>query len=291
MIIKLMVLLQTYFLARTITVLNEAGKKIYRACYSKNNGSKNRDRIKKEIRGFLFDVDGTLYHQLPFRILMAMAIVACHLDKPGRLPTTLKVIRCYRKAQEKIRNDQPFVESPAAVQIQEAARKCGVSSATVQAIVDEWIERRPLAILHFCRRKGLVATLNRLAAKGYVLGVYSDYPACRKLKALGIAHFFPVVVSGSDAGVRGFKPHSNGFQIAAAKMGLKPEEILYVGDRSDSDGNGAEASGMRFVIIGKSTYNTQNRFIRIERLKNIEQLFMGCVDQTANLSISNGKNS
>lgn len=91
--------------------------------------------------------------------------------------------------------------------------------------------------------------LTTLRERGYRLGVFSDYPAADKLKALGVMHYFNTVVSSQDRGVRGFKPHTNGFGIAASRLGLSPGEVLYIGDRMEVDGRGAIAAGMAVAIL------------------------------------------
>lgn len=85
--------------------------------------------------------------------------------------------------------------------------------------------------------------------KGIRLGVYSDYPVKGKLNTLGISRFFTTIVSAGDPEVHGFKPNTNGFAVAARKMGMDPSKILYVGDREEVDGLGASNAGLQVVIL------------------------------------------
>ena len=81
------------------------------------------------------------------------------------------------------------------------------------------------------------------------MGVLSDYPAAEKLRALGIDHYFSIVLCATDPDVLGLKPRPNGFLAAARRWGLAPSEVLMVGDRADADGAGARAANMPCVIV------------------------------------------
>lgn len=99
-------------------------------------------------RGVLFDVDGTLYHQGPLRLLMACRLLAAHVYRPHRLPRTLRIIRAYRRAQEELRAASLPVEDCGAEQIARAASRAGEPQEKVAAVVRGWFEERPL---FFCR--------------------------------------------------------------------------------------------------------------------------------------------
>jgi phosphoglycolate phosphatase/putative hydrolase of the HAD superfamily len=89
----------------------------------------------------------------------------------------------------------------------------------------------------------------KLYESGFKIGIYSDYFAEEKVRVLGISPILSTIVSSADSDVCGFKPDSNGFVVAASKMGLKPNEIVYVGDRMELDGMGAKRAGMHAVIV------------------------------------------
>lgn len=207
------------------------------------------------IKGVLFDVDGTLYHQFPVRLVMCCQLLL-HLYTPVKLYKMIKIIYSYRKAQEELRHNRN-VHANSTSQIDRTVEKTGESHFFVREITEEWFEKKPLPFLKFFRRKGIVPVLDYLQGRDVKLGVYSDYPARAKLQALGLRKYFSTVISASDEEVVGFKPISNGFFIASLKMGLKPEEILYVGDRVAVDGAGAMAAGMKAVIL-KHPKDAQN---------------------------------
>lgn len=226
------------------------------------------------IKGVLFDVDGTLYHQGPVRFVMCCWL-ATRVLRPFKLYRILKIIYIYRLAQEELRDSGNDAVGNVS-QIDLTVIKTGEPRSYVEKIVREWFEGKPLLLIKFFRRRGLPVVLSCLQERGVRLGVFSDYPVHAKLQALGLNSFFPVVVSASDKEVSGFKPYSNGFELAALKMGLRPDEVIYVGDRVKVDGIGAGAAGMTPAVIGSFRYGSCAGCIFIRRMREICDLAGKC---------------
>jgi HAD superfamily hydrolase (TIGR01549 family) len=201
------------------------------------------------IKGVLFDVDGTMYRQLPMRMTMVLLLLLLNLHRPAMLLRVLKVISAYRNAQEILRREPHKVLNPAFRQLQVTADATGESLQFVKSVIQKWFESMPLRVLGLFKRRDLIPVLDELSAAGIKLGVYSDYPVSGKLKVLGISQCFSVALSAADENVVGFKPRSNGFELAAGLLKLETEKILYVGDRPEIDGVGAEAAGMCAIIV------------------------------------------
>ena len=205
------------------------------------------------IRAVLFDVDGTLYHQGPLRVAMAceLGLVPCVTAGPAHARATWRVLRTFREVREALRAhgcaDAPLEH----LQYAETAQRTGVDVDTVRSVVDEWIFRRPLRYLVRVRRAGLVSALSALEADGLRAGVFSDYPAGDKLRALGIDRYIGLRVCATDPDVNAFKPHPRGFLAACDRWGLRPDEVAYVGDRTDVDVPGAVAAGLPCAIVGR----------------------------------------
>jgi HAD superfamily hydrolase (TIGR01509 family) len=203
----------------------------------------------RRIRAVLFDLDGTLYRQAPLRRLMAMELLTLPLSGPLKAPKRLRALRAYRNAQEQLRHGSrngTVVHAQTAL----AAQASGLPEAEVAALVDEWMQRRPLKYLGWCRMSGTDALLNWLRDRGVPAGVLSDYPAAAKLEAMGLADRFEFVLSAADPEIGRFKPDPRGFARACERWGLPPREVLMVGDRLAVDGAGAAAAGMPSVILG-----------------------------------------
>lgn len=211
----------------------------------------------RRIRAVLFDLDGTLYRQKPLRRLMAMELLTLPLSGPGRAPKRLQALRAYRHAQEALRSSASRGSTALAAgspvtqaQTMLAARTSGLPEAEVSALVDEWMQRRPLKYLGWCRMPGTEALLDWLREKDVRMAVLSDYPAAEKLKALGWADRFDFVLSAADPEIGRFKPDPRGFARACERWDMPPREVLMVGDRIEVDGAGAAAAGMPSVILG-----------------------------------------
>lgn len=201
------------------------------------------------VRGVLFDVDGTLYHQRPLQAFMAAELLTLPFSaSPAQARRRYVALRAYRAAQEQLRWEG--VADPALAQLSVAAERSGLAIGEVEELVDTWMFRRPLKYLRLVRRRGLDELLASMASAGVRVGVLTDYPADAKLEALGFGGRFDPVLCAQDPAIKAFKPDPRGFLRACEIWGLEPSEVLVVGDRADVDAAGAAAAGMPCVIVG-----------------------------------------
>ncbi len=194
------------------------------------------------VRLVVFDVDGTLYRQTPLRRHMARDLL---LDMVARRDTrALRVLRRYRATREALaETETPDFDARAR---DVAARACRCRSDLVDAIVDEWIDRRPLRYLRTLRYPGLPRLFGDLRAAGRRIGVLSDFPVADKLAALGLEA--DIAVAATDPAVRLGKPHPRGLQRVIELAGTTPEHTLLIGDRWERDGLAAQRAGARVLI-------------------------------------------
>ena len=219
------------------------------------------DRIK----GIIFDVDGTLFYHLPIRIIVISALVINNIFAPVYLLRIIKILRSYRKMQEILRDNSGSHCALPDTQLQMTVEASRELPGFVQQTVAEWMMKRPLPFLKYFLRSGLVNFLKMMEGRALKLGVYSDYPCTDKLEHMNIANFFSSVVSSCDPDVQKLKPDPKGFLVCSKELGLKPEEVLFVGDRESVDAVGAERSGMQVVLVGgifkkKSLSGKQSRY-------------------------------
>ncbi len=210
--------------------------------------------VTSTIRGILMDLDGTLYHQRPLRWHMLLELGLSPLTLgPRRAARTLRHLRAFRQVREQLRDlgcpNEPLED----LQYSRTAERLGDEAQAVRETVAEWMYRRPLRHLPPCRRADLPAFLDAQRERGLQLGVFSDYPAPDKLEALGVADRFSLTLCATDAEINAFKPHPRGFERACELWDLKPEQVLYVGDRDEVDGAGAQAAGMPVVVLGSES--------------------------------------
>jgi putative hydrolase of the HAD superfamily len=88
-----------------------------------------------------------------------------------------------------------------------------------------------------------------LVARGVRLGVVSNSEGrlAELLDSMGLVHFFPVV---ADSGVLGIeKPDPRIFEWTAARLEVRPSELIHVGDAWAADVEGALGVGARAIWI------------------------------------------
>ena len=211
-------------------------------------------------RAILLDVDGTLYHQSPLRLCMALELSTLPLAWKSRRSATviLNTLRHFRSIRETLRNEGRGKDLLVDLQYKRTAEHVGLAQSVVEDVVREWMYQRPLKYLRFCKRLGLEAFFSYAEMMGLRIGVFSDYPAQEKLQSLGLAKRVHLSLCATDMAINAFKPHPQGYWQACEHWGLKPEEVLYVGDRPEVDANGAAAAGMPCAILSRLRKNSND---------------------------------
>ena len=100
-----------------------------------------------------------------------------------------------------------------------------------------------------------VPMLNRLRAMGYKTGLITNgYPYLQyaKVDMLGLRDCFDEIIVTGDYGIH--KPDSRIFDIMRDKLGLSPEEMVYVGDNPINDIEGARGAGWKTVWMKSTGY-------------------------------------
>ena len=202
-------------------------------------------------RGVLLDVDGTLYHKGALRLAMAGELSGLFFrNRSAQLAwDAWDQISCYRAVLEELRSLGHHDESLRRLQYTEAARRSGADRAALERLIREWMVERPLRYMRWCRRGALEGFLAHITRRGIRAGLFSDYPLREKAEALGVLRYVSVALCATDDDINALKPHPRGFLAACAGWQLPPGEVLYVGDRPETDGAGATAAGMKCVIL------------------------------------------
>ncbi|HEY6557071.1 MAG TPA: HAD family hydrolase [Polyangiaceae bacterium] len=196
------------------------------------------------VQAWLVDFDGTLYRALWVRLAMAaeLGLTGLHV---------VRTLRHFREEQERIRAElRDEVPCPYRLQLERTAKALEQEQEHVERCVTEWMIERPGKWIRLFRRAALLEEIAAFKQQGGRTALVSDYPATRKLDALGHSALFDTVVaSGELDGPRRLKPHPDGFLSAARRLGVSPEHCLVIGDREDADGLAATAAGMQFRWI------------------------------------------
>jgi len=102
----------------------------------------------------------------------------------------------------------------------------------------------------FQLRPGVVETLQALRERGLHIGMVSNIDEdqlAHLLEVAGVRPYFDSLLSSEAAGA--CKPHAAIFEEALRRAGCAPGEALFVGDTLAQDIAGANAMGMRSVLI------------------------------------------
>ncbi len=100
--------------------------------------------------------------------------------------------------------------------------------------------------------EGAGETLRGLKERGLRLGLLSNtmWPSelhLNQLEALGLAMWFDVLAFSCETGL--WKPTAPAFRDVTDRLGLLPEDAVFVGDLPDADVAGAQRAGLRAVWI------------------------------------------
>jgi putative hydrolase of the HAD superfamily len=194
------------------------------------------------VRLVAFDVDGTLYSQSKLRArIVPELLLASALNFDLR---AMRIIRAYRDARERLADQEREAFDP--VLLAEVARNCGANEALVEAVTDEWLQRRPLRLLAACRYDGVAQFFDLVRRSGRRIAILSDYPAHEKLKAMHLAA--DVVVWAGEPEVAIMKPHPRGLEVLLARSGVAAQEAILIGDRPERDGAAGRRAGVRTYI-------------------------------------------
>ncbi len=194
----------------------------------------------KDIKGIIFDLDGTLYSQLKMHICMFFDIFTYYLIHPLRI-NDLRIIYYFRKKRYEADSSLELEKT----QYQITADYLNLPTEEVRSIIEKWILNRPIRYMKICRYSNVLNIFKLLRKINLKIAVVSDYPIDQKLVALGLTA--DVKICSTDPEVNAFKPNPKGLILACEKMELLPEECLVIGDRDDKDGEAARRGQIPYL--------------------------------------------
>ena len=201
-------------------------------------------------RAVAFDIDGTLYPSL--------GLYLGHIGFGLRNYRVLTNFSSVRHVLHSLAMDEGERRSLPrdlggfrSLQASLLAKRCGMGEGEAR----DWAERVMYGELESFFDKielfpGVEEALASLSAAGLRLAALSDFPAPKKLDAIGISRFFEVAMSSEESGM--LKPAPEPFLDLAARLRLEPKEILYVGNSPSLDIAGAHGVGMDAALRGGS---------------------------------------
>ena len=186
----------------------------------------------------LFDVDGTLYPQ-SFFIKTSLQFFLQH-------PRLSVAFRRLRKDIRQIGG----VEDLHLAQVSLCAGYLRIPAEQAQELLEAYIYGTYMDMLSkaepYPKAEPFLASLKDAGLK---LGVISDYPVGKKLSALGFDQYWDVAISADELGH--LKPEPDAFLLAAEKLKISPEQIIYVGNEYKYDIIGAKRAGMNTAHLAQ----------------------------------------
>jgi putative hydrolase of the HAD superfamily len=133
----------------------------------------------------------------------------------------------------------------------DALKACGIPEdrLDIEAVVDAYNWQPPAGERAY---PDVFEVLSQLREHGVELGIVTNsaHPMQlrdRELRAVGLLDLFPTCrVSAVDVGY--LKPHRTIFERALDRLGVQPEETVFVGDDLRADIGGAQVMGMHGVL-------------------------------------------
>ena len=189
----------------------------------------------------VLDLDGTLYDKRHLSLRMVMHAL-CDIRK----------MQAERHTRAKMKgmflgNQQAFYNAF----FSRMAQTLNTSVANIQ----QWYENRYMPLMvnligkHHHAGDWVMPFIQQCRSRGIKLVVLSDYDHAEdKLQALGLSPtLFDWVVSAPALG--GLKPSPQLLHQVAQQMGVPVEKCLVIGDRQDTDGDMARATGAAFQLV------------------------------------------
>ena len=216
------------------------------------------------IKAVAFNIDGTLYRTWKFNIRMPVYFFSNSLFflKYGLVRNIMR------------RTDA--VEDLGILQSELMAKKLHCTpeeaKAKLEKIVYKGLESK---FEHIKPCSGSIEFIKHLKEKGYKIGILSDFPPEQKGDIWGIKDICDVVLGSEQTGA--LKPDPTPFLKLAEKLGLAPEEILYVGNSHRYDIAGSKKTGMKAAwlvsclsgIFGKKSKLADVTFWNFKMLEKI----------------------
>ena len=188
------------------------------------------------VKAVAFDIDGTLYPAYRLNVRIVLHFFA-HIREFLHFGLTRKELRKTAPVGDLFKYQAILF-----------GRRMKISTPDAENVLDK-TAYSGLA-KYFKRVKpydGVVETFAKLKEAGYKIALLSDFPPEQKGELWGLKPYCDKILSTEKIGA--LKPSKYPFGILAMELGVKPQEILYVGNSAKYDIMGAKNAGMKTAYL------------------------------------------
>lgn len=216
------------------------------------------------IKAVAFDIDGTMYPNIRLYLRIAPYFLK-----------NLNFFIQYNKVRKILHRTAPLPDF-----FEYQGRLLGefmqIPTSEARRLIDEKVYHGLCRYFDIIKPYAHVAeTFGKFKEAGLKVAILSDFPPHQKGTIFGCAGLCDVIMGSEECGA--LKPSVYTFGILARRLGLKPEEILYVGNSISSDVRGANAAGMKTAyilsgwrrILGKKVREADFSFRNYRQLQKI----------------------
>lgn len=198
-------------------------------------------------RAVLFDLDDTLYAYEPCN---EAGLVAAHAVLSGAAPLDVATFRALHdrvraelatRLRGRAASHDRAIFFKLVVERHTGASRPALALELLEAYWSSFLARATPAA-------GASEALEELA-RHHALALVTNQTTdvqLRKLERLGLARWFPVVVTSGEIGVE--KPDARMFAAALEALGVEPTRAVMVGDDPEADMRGAAKAGLRTIL-------------------------------------------
>ena len=195
--------------------------------------------IPKDVKGIIFDIDGTLYTSEEY-VFEQVDVQVRHFAKLKSIS-----VEAARKMVEEYKAKWAETHNGEKISLAKTMAAFGIPVA--ESIL--WRKKliKPEKFLH--RDEKLVKTIESLKSKYKIICVTNNpvFTARKTLEAIGISDFFPEIIGLDTTGLS--KPHYLPFSMALQKMGVEAKNCVAVGDRFNIDIELPVKMGMGGILV------------------------------------------
>ena len=195
------------------------------------------------LRAILFDAGNTL-------LFLDFSRLAREVGQAIDIPlTAAQLAEQARPAARALENGESTDRERASRYLEAIFLLAGVAAEKLEMVRDTLLRMHREQHLWAGMPEGTAEALDDLAGAGYRLGVVSnsDGRVEEALTAAGIRDRFEMVIDSQCVGVE--KPDPRIFELALERLGLSPDEALYVGDIYEVDVVGARRAAMDVILV------------------------------------------